>query len=240
MPDGIRKQGAAAIDEIVMGMQLSGVDRVKQLLAGGFHQEAIKEANRLSPEDLRKLAADLQAPVTPNEVEQEESAISPPKEVVEQDHTLDENSDEGKPNSQPGETPAPENADINPVEGEDNTDESKTPRAPTQIEEEATPPGGTEEPKEEHPKTTGPDNEVSVATKQAEEGEATEKEKEEGEEGKTETETETDKEEKATEEPSEEPAKTEEEENPLKSASLQGYVKGSQDALLAIIRILQK
>ena len=235
MPNqGITKQGAAAIDEIVMGMQLSGVDKVRQLLTGGFHNEAIKEANRLSPDDLRKLAAELNVPMTTNEVEQTDSAVSPPKKTVEQEHELDENSSLGEPNSQPESTPAPANADINPVEGAENTDEGEVSRAPTQIPEEATPPGGSEDPKAEHPTTTVPDNEVSVATKEGAECDSGEPEKKE------------DKPEEPKEEPKGEP-KEEPKEEPVeeiiiddtKTASLQGYVKGSHDAVVAILKALQ-
>ena len=243
MPGGITKQGAVAIDEIVMGMQISGVDRIKQLLVGGYTGEAIKEAERLSPDDLQKLAADLniQPPETTNEVEQSDSAVSPPKAEIDQEHELDESSDLGTPNSQPGESPAPDSADINPVEGEDNTDAASTDRAPGQVEEEATPPGGTEDPGKESPTTTVPDSEVSVATKQA-----TEEDSEETTET-TETETKETKpaETKETESVETETKETEtteeapEEENPIKSASLQGYVQGSQDALMAIIKSLQ-
>jgi len=235
----ILKQGAAAIDEIVMGMQLSGVDRIKQLLAGGFHQEAIKEANRLSPDDLNKLAADIGAPMTPNEVEQTDSAVSPPKDTVVQEHELDENPSLGEPNSQPESTPAPAKADINPVEGPANTDSGAEDRAPNQIEEAATPPPSTtEDPKDEHPKTTVPENEVSVATKQGAEDPKEEDPKEETPKGNLAPPFPP----KDTDEKKDEPAKEEPEESeePEKAAALQGYVKGSQDALLAIIRNLQK
>lgn len=124
------KTGAAALDEIVLGMTADPLDRVRQLLKEGENKEAARLVDELplSVSDLDKLAQEIE-----NQISQSEDEVSPPASTVDSEHDTDENTDKGEPHA--GE-PVPAEAEINEVEGE--TGEPM--RSSKQIKEEAEPP----------------------------------------------------------------------------------------------------